>query len=185
MAFKPQKDTHGRTIGYDFSPTTKQLRVVVAMNRDDNQRKSNEDILEECGVTAAEWKAWWNDYVIVNYGPDGEVQSTRNYFQEFWDSALQIKSGEERALLRQVGMQKAVEGDFRFWKEMAQTYGSVTSEPAEPTRKTIKFELPKNATPEQLREARQKLLESQRAVGDGGGAGLARLAPKRSPRPGA
>ena len=179
MGFKPVKDGHSRVVGVEFSPSLKMLRVVVEMSKDEHQKKTNEEILKICGVTEKEWRDWWNGYIIHEYGPDGEVTSSKNHFQEWWDSALQIKSGEERALLRQVGMQKALDGNFNFWTEMAKTYGSVTDEPAEPARKTIKFDLPKNATPEQLREARQKLLESHRAVGESGSAGLARIAPKR------
>lgn len=182
MSFKPIIGPNGKTvIGIEFRPTLKMLRTVVEMGLDKNQGKSTEEILEQCGVTESEWKRWWSEGKFLEEKEGRTVE--RNYFEEWWDSALQIKSGEEREMLRQVGLQKALDGNFNFWKEMARTYGSVTEEPAEGPKKAIPFNLPTNATPEQLRDARQKLLESHRAVDDSAGSGMARLTAKRPKGP--
>lgn len=179
MSFKVIKDGHGRAVGVEFRPNLRMLRVVVEMNKAENNMMATEEILEKCNVKESEWIRWQNEYVVHEYGPDKEILASKNHFADWLDSALQIKSGEERQMLREVGMQKALAGEYNYWKDMSRTYGAVSAEPIETQKKAIPFNLPTNATPEQLIELRKKLLEQQRSVGDGAGPGLSRLAAKR------
>lgn len=181
MSLKPVKDTHGRVVAVEFKPTMKMLRVVLAFNKAENSGKSNQDIIEACGVNPAEFSSWHNDYIIRDYDKEGNLKSARNYFKEWLDEALEIKSGEERAILRLVGMQKAIGGDFQFWKEMSRTHGAITQETVEHNHHIIPFNLGKdNATIEDLQSAKKKLMDAHRGVGNDGGTGMARLTTKRS-----
>lgn len=179
MSFKVIKDGHGRAIGVEFRPTVKMLRLVVAVNRAENCHKSHDQLLKECRIKNCEWERWTNEYVIHEYGKDGEIAASKNYFLEWWENAIEIRSQEERELLRQVGLERALQGDHKFWIEMSKTYGAVSQGLQDTKRKSIPFNLANDATPDQIAEARQKLLESQRALGDGGGTGLARLTARR------
>lgn len=180
MSFKPIKDGHGRVVGVEFRPTMKMLRVVVEFNKAENCKLPTEEILKSAGVAESEWRNWNNNFIVHEYGPDGELTASKNHFDEWFDSALSIKPGEERQMLREIGMQKALSGDFNFWKELARTYAATTKEEAPRETKAIPFNLPTNATKEQLLEFRQKLLEQQRSVDGSGQPGLARLTSKRS-----
>lgn len=183
MGFKPVRNSHGHLTGeFRFVPSAKMYRVAAEFNKDENQGLSNEELLKKCSVSQAEWKRWWTENTVVSENPDGTI-NTRNHFEEFWDSNMQMKSGEERALLKQIGMHKAMEGDFRFWKEMSSTHGAIQDAPLESPKKKIPAKLPDNATREQILDLRQKLLESQRALGDSGGIGLVRTTTRRSKGP--
>lgn len=184
MGFKPIRDGHGKVVGVEFKPTAKMLRVVLAMNRAENSGLSNEEILKQCGVSERDWAAWHNDYVIHEQDGRGNITATKNLFLSWFQNVLEIKDGEEIQMLRMVGLEKAYAGDPKFWEPLAKTYGVIAKEAPPPQRKTIPFNLRDDATPEELADIRQKLLESQRAVGDAGSAGLSRLTAKRPNRPG-
>lgn len=183
MGLKAQKDTHGRIVGYEFVPTNKMLRLVIEYNKESNRGLSNEEILKKCGITEAEHQSWWRDHVIVPMNADGTPGQPRNFFEEWFDNALEIKSGEERQMLMQVGMQKALEGNFNFWDKLARTFGVINPEAVHEKPMTIPFNLKDDLTPEQIADARQKLLAAHRSMGNSGSPGLVRLASKRQKSP--
>jgi hypothetical protein len=182
MAFKPVRDGHGKVVGVEFKPTLKMLRVAVEFNREENANITNLEILKKCGVSEQEWNRWRNEYVVHEYEADRTtIKSSFNHFEDWFDNAIHVRSKEERELLRLVGMQKALSGDYNFWKDMSRTYGTIHSEMAAPTQAKIPFQLGQdNASIEDLREARDKLLAAHRGVGNQGGTGMARLTTKRS-----
>lgn len=181
MPMRPVKDAHGRVVSYEFEPSAKMQRVVIEMNKAEKLNLSNEEILKKCKVTQAEWERWWKEYEIVDLDPDGNVRSKTNYFEIWFDDALQIKSGDLREMLLFAGAQRALANDSKahhYWIPLSKTLG-VIGEQAPPAKTKIPFNLRQDATSDELMEARRSLLESHRALGDGGGSGLARLAARR------
>lgn len=149
------------------------LKVALAFSRAENQHESNEAILKKLKISEDEFASWFRIYVVTEQNPDGTVRASRNYFEEWWDEQLQIRSGEEKEMLRAVGMRKALDGHFQFWKELSRTYGTISPEFVEHHHHVIPFNLGhEDATPEALKAARQKLLAAQRTVADRGGVDL-------------
>lgn len=178
--FKPIKDSHGRTIDVEFLPSNKMFRYVMAMSLEKNASKTNEQVAKELGLRPAEIDSWWRDYTIVIENKDG-TNTARNYFEEFFDESLQIRSGEEREMLRIVGMKRAMEGNYNYWRDMSRTYGTISAEQVEHKHMIIKFdELRSDATTAEIEDRRKKLLDAHRAVDREKSGGLVRLSPKKS-----
>lgn len=180
MGFKPLKDAHGKIIGVEFSPTPKMLRYVIAVNKAENISKSNLEICKELGISEPEFSRWHNDFVIHEFDKDGNVKASKNHFQDWFDEVLEIRSGEEREMLRAVGMKKALEGEYNYWRDMSKTYGAISNDIVEHKHTTIPFSLKENATLDDIKHAKAKLLAQQRSLGDAGGSGMVRLTGKRS-----
>lgn len=151
-------------MGVRFEPSVKMLRFVVALNNPENSKFSNSEILEKLSISDKEHAAWWNDFVIHEQDPQGNITNSLNHFEKWFDNALQIRSSEERALLRHVGMTKALEGNFNFFKEMGKTFGAITDEEVDRAPSVIPFTIRGDATPEEIADARQKLLSEVRAL---------------------
>lgn len=178
---KALRDSHGRTIGYEFVPSMKMLRVAIEFNKAENADVPTDDILKKCGVSNAEWNRWRNEYVLIEYDENKEPKGSKNFFEEWLEDVLEIKEKEERELLRLIGMQKAVEGNYNFWKDLSRTYGAISAEQVEHKHTILQVKIKADATPAELNELRQKLLASNRgAVGNAKGAGMARLTSKKS-----
>lgn len=180
-SLKPIKDAHSRTVGIEFRPSLKMLKVALAFSRAENLNQSNAEVLKALKITEDEFGSWFRDYVITETNPDGTIKSSKNYFEEWWDEQLQIKSGEEKEMLRAVGMRKALDGHFQFWKELSRTYGTISPEFVEHHHHVVPFNLGhENATPENLKAARTKLMAAQRTLADRDGLDLASAPPEGS-----
>lgn len=174
---KPIKNRHGEVIDYEFTPSPKMLRVVVELNKAENGALVTEEILKKCRVSQDEFDSWMRDYMLVSLDADGAVKSKKNYFLSWWESALDIGSGIEKELLRLVGMEKALEGDFNFWKEMARTFGATAPDEVTINHKH-EFHLKENMTESEIDKAIKDYMGSQRAMEGSRKGAMVRIANK-------
>jgi len=180
VGFESVKDARGRVVGVIFKATLKMHRVVLEFKREENKNLTNAEILKKCNVSEAEYDSWWRNFVVVKQDQDGKVTDSTNYFEIWFDEAMQIKSGIERELLWQTGMFKALNGEFNFWQACAKTVGAISPEQVNHTHTVIPFNLKEGATSEEIADFKRKVLESQRTMDNARGGGMVRLTSKRS-----
>lgn len=157
-------------------------RLIVEFNKNEST-VSTPEILKKCNITEAEYDSWFQDFITKEdiRNARGEVidEIRINHFEKWLDDALNIRPGEEREILRIVGLKHAIDGKFPYFKEMARTYGAISPEAVEHTHKIISFNLGQDSI-DDLRSTKKKLLQAHRSVGSSGGTGMARLTTKRS-----
>lgn len=117
--------------------------------------KSPEEICRQAGVPLATYKRF------LSYEP---------YWSEWLEERrIQLGGKNKRAMLEAIGMERAMEGDFQFWKPLAQREGVISND-----RLDIGAVLPaslgsfNNFTEEQLTGIRDSLLSGLRSVEDQG-----------------
>lgn len=169
-----KKDQYGKIIGHEFRPTHLMRLMLYESNDPKNSHLEMKEIFKRRGIAFTVFKNWQKDFVEVNE----ETLHTINFFQEWWDEQVSLFSMDPKAALRHIGMQHALEGKFSFWKEMSRTEGVISAEEVNHNIRVIPMELGKNdATIEDIRSAKRKLLDAQRGMGDRGGDQVAAQTP--------
>lgn len=98
------------------------------------------------------------------------------YFTEWVENYMLLHSGGQKLLkkmLEDVGIKKAMEGDFSFWKTMAIKHGVIAPDSANLNLIPVNLQNYDQWTPEQLEAQRHSLLQSLLPMAEGVGSEMA------------
>jgi hypothetical protein len=123
----------------------------------------------------------------MNYNGDVVVRWRREYnphFDEWLEGYLLTHTSKKmlKAMLESVGVKKAMEGEFNFWKALSLREGVI--KPDSMNLNVIPIDLGKinDLDPEQLEGAKQALLESLRTPRDDGSTEMDGAAEEKGPQ---
>ncbi len=145
---EPKYDSKGNEVGVRFNPTAKMLEFAVARCVPKNCDKTNEEICEKIGISPRTIEEWQRKY--------GE------HFSDWLGEAMETYSAPIKEALHNLGLKKALDGDFNFWKMLAVHHKAV-----EPDRVDVNI-LPQRVkkleemSAEELQEYQERLLASGR-----------------------
>lgn len=162
----PILNSTGHVIDYGFRPTALMLQMAIECAKPENFRYSTKEIFKKSNVPTSNFTKWMSHYRMIT--PDGSV---RNFFEEFWNNHMTLAQMDVRKALLAIGREMAInQKDFRFWKEMSHITGVINPEnKANP----IPINLGKqDATIEEIKLAKHKLLLAHRGMGDTGSGGV-------------
>lgn len=182
---EPEKDNHSNIIGWKFKPTTLMLLMLYECVNPKNAHLSTREIFKQRGVAYKNFVGWQKEYIdkIEQIDPETKEKTyeERNWFVLWWEEQISLSRIDLRQMLAQVGMQRALKGDYNFWRDLSKTWGVIANEEKEAPVRGIPLNLGKeNASIDEIRIAKHKLLAAHRGVGDPGGA---QLAPALTVRP--
>lgn len=141
-----------------FVPDAKMFGFAAARALPENLTKKDKAVCESINLpygTLERWRAESNPY-----------------FDEWVENYLLINSGGTRLLkkmLEDVGIKKAMEGDFAFWKAMAIKHGVIAADSANLNVIPVNLQNYDQWTPEQLEAQRNTLLSSLIPMAEGVG----------------
>lgn len=160
MPFEDIKNSHGDVIGKRFSPDVAMFRLIAEIKRPESRNKDTDKILKELRLPKNIVKKWKDDH--AEFDKDG-VELKINQFEHWFNSMLSYTDESLPGMIHALGVEKALKGDFRFWKEMASA--TRATEPSMGTVKGISLRLGmENATEEELIHARDRLLRAHRGL---------------------
>lgn len=187
-----KKDEHGNFLGFEFKPTPKMITILYDSVNPKYTHMSIREILKHRNIPYVQWKNWQENFIDKIEHKDPVTKEItveeRNWFVEWWTEELDRSQINFQQALAHVGFKKAMEGDHRFWKDMSRTIGVVTNEAKESPQIEIPSNLGKEeATLDDIRIAKHKLLSLHRGLVDTGPANVAQtlLGKPKGPAPGA
>lgn len=145
-----------------FVPDAKMFAFASSRALPENLTKKDQAICEQINLpysTLQRWRAESNPY-----------------FDEWVENYLLLNSGGQKLLkkmLEDVGIKKAMEGDFAFWKALSIKYGVIAPDSANLNLVPVNLQNYDQWTPEQLEAQRNTLLQSLLPVADGAGSEVA------------
>lgn len=143
-----------------FVPTGRM--ILYAVTRAKSPTLVDKEICELTGLappTIASWSA--------KYGHD--------YLEWLEEMIDQFMPDKEAEMLHAVGMIESLQGNFQFWKEMAKTKG-VIKEDVKNLSVTINTDFSHVVNGESFEDARKRILQSLRGVGESGKSRMAESA---------
>ncbi len=148
---QPVFDRNGQQIGIKFYPTPNMRIWVQERVKPEHKGKSDEEVARSMGANESYVKYWANRY--------GE------HFLDWYEIELERAISPIKALLHAVGIEKALEGDFQYWKELSRTWGVISAEQVEQkisvSRAADQYD---NLTEEQLIERQKKLIRQAQSL---------------------
>jgi hypothetical protein len=141
-------DSKGNVVGTRFNPTAKMLEFAVARSAPKNASKTNDELCADIGIAATTVQGWQNKY--------------GSHFSEWLSEALETYSAPIREALHSLGLKKALEGDFNFWKALATHHKAVDPDRIDINVLPARVKRLEEMTKEELAEYQQRLLADSR-----------------------
>lgn len=114
IPLKEEFDRNGELLRVDFYPTADMLRYASARSSLANEKKSDRDLILELGIPVKAFNSW-----EPTYG---------NHFREWLYWFMENLRAPVRDALFGVGLDRAMRGEYNFWKDMARTVGAISTE---------------------------------------------------------
>lgn len=145
IQLKEEFDRNGGLVRTEFIPTADQIRYAAARSSLANEKKSDSELLKELGISKGAIQRWMNEY-------DPHYSQWLYWFMENLRAPI-------RDALAGIGLDRAMRGEYNFWKDMARTHGAISSDKQE-IKLTVSRGVDELAslTPEQLEAEQHRLI---------------------------
>lgn len=162
MNLKPVKDKNGKIVQYDFKPTPEMILYAQACALPENRSLTNEAVALKAGVSLWKYRKWHTAF-ITEQEIKGKMRRV-NLFREWLTEYLAITKLDYKEALKMVGRERALDGDFKFWKEEAATEGVIRDDTPQANIYNIPINLNDARTISEIERARDQLLEANKAL---------------------
>jgi len=168
LSYSYVKDKNGKIVDRLFQPNARMIRYAVEATKPENKTLSNEALALKCGMPKQCMDGWKKNNKIF----DDNKNEIGNPFVEWFEDFTAAAHMDYRAALKMVGKTKALSGNFKFWKEEAVSEGVIKDSNPEVKIYNIPVNLGDNASLEDIKRARNALLDANAGMDDTKGAEL-------------
>lgn len=144
-----------------FTPNPQMMVFGFARCEPTNFDKKDADVLSQVNIPTQNLSRWRREY--------------DPYFDEWLENFIMIHSNVKllKNMLESVGIKKAMQGDFSFWKAIAIKYGVISSDTQNLNVIPVNLQNYDQWTPEQIESQRNSLLQNLLPMADEGGVAMA------------
>lgn len=114
---KEEWNRTGEVLRTDFFPSSDMYRFAISRASLKNNHLSDKEILKSIGLSPSRLEVWRREY--------------GKYFEEWLVKALENFNKDVRDVMFAVGVDRALKGEYNYWKDISRTVGAISAEKVE------------------------------------------------------